>query len=99
MANLFKYYLVKSCILVHPEDEVESEEQGVLVYEILCKSCGSTYLGETGRLVTTKLTEHKNDVEIAHREQYTSSEKTRSQSTTNNSALTDHTTTEYHTID
>ena len=91
-------YTILRRLLVHPEDKVESEEQCELVYEILCKSCGSTYVGETGRLVKTRLIEHTKDVEIAHREQYTSSEKKRSRSTTK-SALTDHTTTENHIID
>ena len=45
--------------LVHPKDKVEPEEQGELVYQILCKSCGAAYIGETGRLFKTRLNEQK----------------------------------------
>ena len=86
-------------LLVHPNDTLEPEEHGELVYQIPCKSCGAAYTGETGRLFKTRLDEHKEDVENAQKEQYTRSEKKRSQSVTNKSALTDHTATDTHLID
>ena len=73
-------------LLVHPKDKVEPEKQGELVYQIQCRSCGATYIGDTGRLFKTRLIEHKKDVENAQKEQYTRSEKKRLQSTTNKSA-------------
>ena len=71
--------------LIHLKDKIESEEKGELIYQILCKSCGAVYTGETGRLFQTRLNEHKKDIENAQKEQYTRNEKTRSQSTTNKS--------------
>ena len=53
-------------LLVHPNDKVELEEQGELLYKILCKSCGAAYVRETGRLFKTRLIEHKKGVENAH---------------------------------
>ena len=50
-------------LLVHPKDKVELEEQGELVYQILCKNCGAEYIGETGRLLKTSLEEQGKHVE------------------------------------
>ena len=50
-------------LLVHPKDKVELEEQGELVYQIPCKNCGAKYIGETGRLLKTRLVEHRKDVD------------------------------------
>ena len=83
-------------VLVHPKDKAEPEEQGELVYQIPWNSCSAACIGETGILF--RLDEHKNDVENAPKEQYTTSRKKRSLSTTNTSALTDHATTENHLI-
>ena len=63
--------------MVHPKDKVEPDKQGDLVYQILCKSCGAAYIGETGRLLKTRLNDHKKDVENAEKEQYTGSKKKR----------------------
>ena len=84
---------------MHPKDKVEPDEQGEPVYQISCKSCGAAYIRETVRFFKTRLGEHKEDVENAPKEQYAKSEKKRSQSTKNKSALTDHTTTGNHLID
>ena len=51
-----------------PKGKVEPEEQGELIYQILCKSCGAAYKGETGRLFKARLNEHKKDVENAQKE-------------------------------
>ena len=56
-------------LLVHPNDKVQPEEKGELVYQIQCKRCGAAYIGETGRLFKTKLNEHKKDVDNAQKEQ------------------------------
>ena len=86
-------------LLVHPKDKVELEEQGELVYQIPCKNCGAEYIGETGRLLKTRLEEHRKDVDNTKKEKYTRSGKKRLMSTINKSALTDHATTENHIID
>ena len=50
-------------MLVHSKDKVELEEQGELVNQIPCKNCGAEYIGETGRLLKTRLEEHRKDVD------------------------------------
>ena len=50
-------------LLVHPKNKVELEEQGELVYQIPCKNCGAEYIGETGRLLKTRLEEHRKDID------------------------------------
>ena len=42
-------------LLVHPKDNIEPEEQGELVYQILCIICGAAYIGEIKRLFKTRL--------------------------------------------
>ena len=86
-------------LLVQPKDKVELEEQGELVYQIPCKNCGAEYIGETGRLLKTRLEEHRKDVDNTKKDKYTRSGKKRLMSTINKSALTDHATTENHIID
>ena len=86
-------------LLVHPKDKVELEEQGELVYQIPCKNCGAEYIGETGRLLKTRLEEHRKDVDNTKKEKYTRSGKKRLMSTINKSALIDHATTENHIVD
>ena len=86
-------------LLVHPKDKVELEEQGELVYQIPCKNCGAEYIGETGRLLKTRLEEHRKDVDNTKKDKYTRSGKKKFMSTIHKSALTDHATTENHIID
>ena len=54
--------------LVHPKDKVDKMETGGVVYQIPCKNCDSTYIGETGRLFRTRLEEHKKEVELVSKE-------------------------------
>ncbi|KAK2176307.1 hypothetical protein NP493_672g01011 [Ridgeia piscesae] len=79
-------------VLVHPKDKVELVEQGELLYQIPCKNCGAECIGETGRLLKTRLDEHRKDADNTNNEKYTRSNK---------SALTvtDHAMTENHIID
>ena len=42
---------------------LELEEQGELVYQIPCKNCGAEYIGDTGRILKTRLEEHRKDVD------------------------------------
>ena len=50
-------------LLVHSKDKVELEEQGELVYQIPHKNCGAEYIEERGRLLKTRLEEHRKDVD------------------------------------
>ena len=85
-------------LLVHPTDKVELAEQGELVSQTPGKNCGVEYTGETGRLLKTRLDEHRKDVDNTNNETYTRSGK-RLMSNFNKSALTDHATTENHIVD
>ena len=50
-------------ILVHPKDKVDPADKTDCIYEIPCKNCNYTYIGETGRKFRTRLKEHKKEVE------------------------------------
>jgi len=45
-------------ILVHPKDKVKDEEKTELIYQIPCKNCPSSYVGETGRKLGLRMKEH-----------------------------------------
>lgn len=44
--------------------ENENEKAGV-VYEVQCESCDTVYIGQTGRMVTTRMKEHTTDMSNA----------------------------------
>ena len=48
-------------ILVHPKDIRDALQTAETIYEIPCKNCSKTYIGETGRLFKTRLNEHKTE--------------------------------------
>ena len=50
-------------ILVHPKDKVDPADKTDCIYEIPCKNCNYTYIGETGRKFSTRLKEHKKEEE------------------------------------
>ena len=83
------------CQLVHLKDKAEFTEQGEMLYQIPCKNCGAEYIGETGRLLKTRLDEHRKDADNTNNETYT---RKRLMSNFNKSVLTDHATTEKHII-
>ena len=60
-------------LLAQPRDKVERAEQGELMYQIPCKNCCAEYIGETGRLLKTRLDEHRKDVDNTNNEKYTRS--------------------------
>ena len=62
-------------LLGHPEDKVELPEQGELVYRISCTNCGAECIGEPGRLLKTRLDEHRKDADNTNIENYTRSGK------------------------
>ncbi|XP_077778802.1 uncharacterized protein LOC144326219 [Podarcis muralis] len=47
-------------ILRNPKDKIQLENQGV--YEIPCKVCPATYIGQTNRRINARIAEHKNAV-------------------------------------
>ena len=46
-------------LLVKPKDKSEDMEKADVVYKIQCKDCDSNYVGETSRLLKTRVKEHQ----------------------------------------
>ena len=46
-------------LLTNVKDKDEPENRPGAVYRIKCSDCQATYIGETGRNLTTRLNEHK----------------------------------------
>ena len=86
--------------LVHPKDKMESWEAGGVVYEIPCMNYDHKYIGETGRLLRTRLEEHKKESEQEMKERrFTRYEKQASEGILHKSAVTDHVMRTNHVID
>ena len=86
-------------ILVHPKDKVPDDQKCGIVYRIPCLSCPMLYTGESARKLTTRIEEHKAEVEVK-----TSLPKTRSTSVTEDtsqfkSATTEHARENNHVLD
>ena len=108
-ARLLKKYRIQSCMkpfntlrqnLVHPKDKRDIKENAGILYNIPCKQCPRSYIGETGRRLGIRMKEHRDDVEnFTESAPYTRSQRKASESTDNKSALTDHATRVNHLID
>ena len=85
--------------LVHPKDKQLKEGTPNCVYEIPCKNCSTTYVGETKRQFGIRLSEHRKEAEKASKTKYTRSQRKESQTELNKSAITDHVARENHIID
>ncbi len=48
--------------LVAPKDKTPPQQACGIVYQIGCRDCKATYIGELGRQLRTRLTEHKKSV-------------------------------------
>ena len=77
--------------IVHPKDSIPTEDKAGVVYQVPCKSCSKCYIGETGRPLKKRISEHKAEVEksLANRH-FTRSARRDSQSLYHKSAITDH---------
>lgn len=53
---------LRNC-LVRPKDPVEAKEQCGVVYECACDECGQIYVGETGRSLGERASEHQTSIE------------------------------------
>ncbi len=60
------------------------------VYEMPCKNCPKTYIGETGRLFSTRLAEHKSETDKVKSKSYTRSQRKASTTESFKSALAEH---------
>ena len=86
-------------ILVHPKDKRDLNQISDAVYDIPCKTCDMSYIGETGHLFGTCLKEHQKDSEKISDIKFTRANRKASTSEQHKSAITDHIAQENHIID
>ena len=77
-------------ILVHPKDKINKQNTIGVIYNIPCKNCPSSYIGETGRSLGVRINEHKKDVEKNKKGPFTRAARKESLTELNASAVTDH---------
>ena len=62
-------------MVVHPKDKIEDSDKCGVVYHLECQSCPQVYIGETGRKLSIREKEHREETD-----KVTSRRKTRSTS-------------------
>ena len=77
-------------LLVHPKDKVEKQKKAGVVYKIPCRQCEKVYIGETGRQLRTRITEHRKEAEKISDRNFTRSTCRVSTNEHHKSAITDH---------
>ena len=77
-------------VLVHPKDKVEKQKKAGVVYKIPCSQCEKVYIGETGRQLGTRITEHRKEAEKISDRYFTRSTRRASTNEHHKSAITDH---------
>ncbi|XP_072016570.1 uncharacterized protein [Amphiura filiformis] len=85
-------------MLVHPKDKRDPLQSAEVIYEIPCQNCPKTYIGETGRLFETRLTEHKSESEKVSAKSFTRSQRKASASEIHKSAIAEHVAHQNHVI-
>uniref|UniRef100_A0A1A8MWI4 Helix-turn-helix domain-containing protein n=1 Tax=Nothobranchius pienaari TaxID=704102 RepID=A0A1A8MWI4_9TELE len=85
--------------LVHPKDKIPAGLRCGVIYEIPCKICNKTYIGETGRQLNTRTIEHRKECEKEASRKHTRAAKEEAESTIKKSAVTDHCLRENHVMD
>jgi hypothetical protein len=86
-------------LLVHPKDKVDKQKQCGVVYEVPCKNCDKSYIGETGRQLGQRVKEHREEVEKETSGVQTRTRRKESSSLLHKSAITDHAAANNHVID
>ena len=89
---------VKS-LFVHPKDKIDQLQTCECVYEIPCKNCKKSYLGETGRAFRIRLNEHRKEAEQMSSKKFTQATRKVSVDEIHKSAITDHVAQHNHIID
>ena len=95
----FKPHSTLRKALVHPKDKREPLETTGCVYEIACKNCDFTYVGETGRLLSTRIKEHRKEAEKITSQIQTRAKRLTSVTDQHKSAISDHVAETNHIID
>jgi hypothetical protein len=52
------HYTIRNT-LVHPKDKTPTEQRSGIVYKISCSECPKVYIGQTGRSLKQRITEHR----------------------------------------
>ena len=97
-STAMKPYITLRRMLVHPKDKRDPLQTADSMYEIPCKSCSKTYIGETGRIFKTRLSEHQKEAEKQSAKNFTRSQRKTSSSETFKSAITEHVAANNHII-
>ena len=85
-------------VLVHPKDKVDKQKKAGVVYKIPCNQCEKVYIGETGRQLGTRITEHRKEAEKISERDFTRSTRRASTNEHHKSAITDHVCHNNHTM-
>ena len=85
--------------MMHPKDKKKILETSEVVYEVPCKGCNKSYVGETGRQLGVRLNEHQKDSEKIADKKFTRATRESSVTEQHKSAITDHVAQDNHLID
>ena len=85
-------------VLIHPKDGIGDEKKPEVIKKIQCNNCEHVCVGETGRLLRTRVKEHCKEV-YKITGIFTGAGKIRTASTCNKSVITDRVCNENHVID
>ncbi len=94
-----KPYRTLRQMLVRPKDKIESRDKSEVVYQIPCKNCNKSYVGETGRKFDIRMKEHKAETDKDKDTIYTRSTRRQSEKEVTKSAIADHVRQCNHVID
>ena len=76
-------------VLVHSKDNVDEQKKAGVVYKIPCNQFEKVYIGETGRQLGTRITEHRREAEKISDRNFTRSTPRASTNEHHKSAITD----------
>ena len=86
-------------VLVHPKDQIPPDKKCDVIYEIPCRNCDKTYIGETGRQFSTRKKEHQKECEKETSGTLTRALKEKALQENLKSAVSDHCKRENHLMD
>ena len=85
--------------LVHPKDKIDQMKTSGVVYKVPCKDCDAVYIGETGRPLSNRISEHRKEVEEIENSIKTRQQRKEMENRMFKSAITDHAVHNDHSID
>ena len=97
-ATAMKPHTTLRQLLVHPKDKRNPRQTTDIVYEIPCHGCPKSYIGESGRLLDTRLNKHKDEVDKFEAKTYTRALRKSKIGDQHKSAVTDHVAATNHAI-